>query len=181
MGRSALAGVGSCLQKGPALSDIHQFVRIAQIKSLNSNCVLVLMFHAWNACKECYFHKGESKRPEEGRWIQKEPYWLFLSASVIIMEVGGRWGLLWTSLMHQQASMNWPQGGRYASMHGVHRCFNNIDFAQTFLTICCWNSVRWSRGRAEKEPRIPIPVPAVLVSELLAGKNRKICKSLNWF
>ena len=44
MGRSALAGVGSCLQKGPALSDIHQFVRIAQIKSLNSNCVLVLMF-----------------------------------------------------------------------------------------------------------------------------------------
>ena len=45
MGRSALAGVGSCLQKGPALSDIHQFVRIAQIKSLNSNCVLVLMFH----------------------------------------------------------------------------------------------------------------------------------------
>ena len=45
VGRSALAGVGSCLQKGPALSDIHQFVRIAQIKSLNSNCVLVLMFH----------------------------------------------------------------------------------------------------------------------------------------
>ena len=45
MGRSALAGVGSCLQKGPALSDIDQFVRIAQIKSLNSNCVLVLMFH----------------------------------------------------------------------------------------------------------------------------------------
>ena len=45
MGRSALAGVGSCLQKGPALSDIHQFVRIAQIKRLNSNCVLVLMFH----------------------------------------------------------------------------------------------------------------------------------------
>ena len=45
VGRSALAGVGSCLQKGPALSDIHQFVRIAQIKRLNSNCVLVLMFH----------------------------------------------------------------------------------------------------------------------------------------
>ena len=45
MGRSALAGVGSCLQKGPALSDMHQFVRIAQIKSLNSNCVLVLLFH----------------------------------------------------------------------------------------------------------------------------------------
>ena len=40
-----MAGVGSCLQKGPALSDIHQFVRIAQIKRLNSNCVLVLMFH----------------------------------------------------------------------------------------------------------------------------------------
>ena len=39
-----MAGVGSCLQKGPALSDIHQFVRIAQIKRLNSNCVLVLMF-----------------------------------------------------------------------------------------------------------------------------------------
>ena len=35
------------------------------------------------------------------------------------------------------------------------------------------------RGRAEKEPRISIPVPAVPVSELLAGKNRKICKSLN--
>ena len=48
MGRSALAGVGSCLQKGPALSDIHQFVRIAQIKSLNSNCVLVLMFQRWS-------------------------------------------------------------------------------------------------------------------------------------
>ena len=45
MEQSALAGVGSCLQKGPALSDIHQFVRIAQIKRLNSNCVLVLMFH----------------------------------------------------------------------------------------------------------------------------------------
>ena len=44
MEQSALAGVGSCLQKGPALSDIHQFVRIAQIKRLNSNCVLVLMF-----------------------------------------------------------------------------------------------------------------------------------------
>ena len=28
-----------------------------------------------------------------------------------------------------------------------------------------------SRGRAEKEPRISIPVPAVLVSELLAGKK----------
>ena len=35
------------------------------------------------------------------------------------------------------------------------------------------------RGQAEKEPRISIPVPAVPVSELLAGKNRKICKSLN--
>ena len=28
------------------------------------------------------------------------------------------------------------------------------------------------RGRAEKEPRISIPVPAVPVSELLAGKNQ---------
>ena len=45
MEQSALAGVGSCLQEGPALSDIDQFVRIAQIKRLNSNCVLVLMFH----------------------------------------------------------------------------------------------------------------------------------------
>ena len=36
-----------------------------------------------------------------------------------------------------------------------------------------------TRGRAEKEPRLSIPVPAVPVSELLAGKNRKICKSLN--
>ena len=29
------------------------------------------------------------------------------------------------------------------------------------------------RGRAEKEPRISIPVPAVPVSELLAGKARE--------
>ena len=29
----------------------------------------------------------------------------------------------------------------------------------------------WSRGRAEQEPRISIPVPAVPVSELLAGKK----------
>ena len=36
-----------------------------------------------------------------------------------------------------------------------------------------------NRGRAEKEPRILIPVLAVPVSELLAGKNWKICKSLN--
>ena len=36
-----------------------------------------------------------------------------------------------------------------------------------------------TRGRAEKEPRISIPVPAVPVSELLAGKKWKICKSLN--
>ena len=35
------------------------------------------------------------------------------------------------------------------------------------------------RGRAEQESRISIPVPAVPVSELLAGKKRKICKSLN--
>ena len=39
----------------------------------------------------------------------------------------------------------------------------------------------WSRGRAEKEPRISIPVPAVPVSELLAGKSQRICNSLNWF
>jgi len=38
-----------------------------------------------------------------------------------------------------------------------------------------------SRGRAEKEPRISIPVPAVPVSELLAGKSQRICNSLNWF
>ena len=37
------------------------------------------------------------------------------------------------------------------------------------------------RGRAEKEPRISIPVLAVPVSELLAGKNQRICNSLNWF
>ena len=37
------------------------------------------------------------------------------------------------------------------------------------------------RGRAEKEPRISIPVPAVPVSELLAGKSQRICNSLNWF
>ena len=36
-----------------------------------------------------------------------------------------------------------------------------------------------SRGRAEKEPRISIPVPAVPVSELLAGKSQRICNSLN--
>ena len=35
------------------------------------------------------------------------------------------------------------------------------------------------RGRAEKEPRISIPVPAVPVSELLAGKSQRICNSLN--
>ena len=38
-----------------------------------------------------------------------------------------------------------------------------------------------NRGRAEKEPRILIPVPAVPVSELLAGKSQRICNSLNWF
>ena len=37
------------------------------------------------------------------------------------------------------------------------------------------------RGRAEREPRISIPVPAVPVSELLAGKSQRICNSLNWF
>ena len=37
----------------------------------------------------------------------------------------------------------------------------------------------WARGRAEKEPRISIPVPAVPVSELLAGKSQRICNSLN--
>ena len=34
--------------------------------------------------------------------------------------------------------------------------------------------VNWShlhRGRAEQEPRVSIPVPAVPVSELLAGKK----------
>ena len=36
-----------------------------------------------------------------------------------------------------------------------------------------------ARGRAEKEPRISIPVPAVSVSELLAGKSQRICNSLN--
>ena len=35
------------------------------------------------------------------------------------------------------------------------------------------------RGQAEKEPRISIPVPAVPVSELLAGKSQRICNSLN--
>ena len=37
----------------------------------------------------------------------------------------------------------------------------NIDKAMNF----------WNRGRAEQEPRISIPVPAVPVSELLAGKK----------
>ena len=40
--------IGRCGQlplKGSASSDLHQFVRIVVIKSLNSNCVLVLMFH----------------------------------------------------------------------------------------------------------------------------------------
>ena len=39
--------IGRCGQlplKGSASSDLHQFVRIVVIKSLNSNCVLVLMF-----------------------------------------------------------------------------------------------------------------------------------------
>ena len=35
------------------------------------------------------------------------------------------------------------------------------------------------RGRAEQEPRISIPVPAVPVSELLAGKSQRIRNSLN--
>ena len=35
-----------------------------------------------------------------------------------------------------------------------------------------WHSEQsLGRGRAEKEPRISIPVPAVPVSELLAGKE----------
>ena len=40
--------IGRCGQlplKGSASSDLHQFVRIVVIKSLNSNCVLVLLFH----------------------------------------------------------------------------------------------------------------------------------------
>ena len=40
--------IGRCGQlplKGSASSDLDQFVRIVVIKSLNSNCVLVLMFH----------------------------------------------------------------------------------------------------------------------------------------
>ena len=39
--------IGRCGQlplKGSASSDLHQFVKIVVIKSLNSNCVLVLMF-----------------------------------------------------------------------------------------------------------------------------------------
>ena len=39
--------IGRCGQlplKGSASSDLHQFVRIVVIKSLNSNCVLVLLF-----------------------------------------------------------------------------------------------------------------------------------------
>ena len=36
-----------------------------------------------------------------------------------------------------------------------------------------------ARGRAEQESRISIPVPAVPVSELLAGKSQRICNSLN--
>ena len=40
--------IGRCGQlplKGSASSDLHQFVRIVVIKSLNSNCVLDLLFH----------------------------------------------------------------------------------------------------------------------------------------
>ena len=39
--------IGRCGQlplKGSASSNLHQFVRIVTIKSLNSNCVLVLLF-----------------------------------------------------------------------------------------------------------------------------------------
>ena len=62
------------------------------------------------------------------------------------------------------------------NMHQIRLyCFSS---SQSWKDCFIWNSVR---GRAEKEPRISVPVPAVPVSELLAGKNRKICKSLNWF
>ena len=44
-GSECIGRCGQLPSKGSASSDLHQFVRIAQIKSLNSNCVLVLMFH----------------------------------------------------------------------------------------------------------------------------------------
>ena len=57
-----------------------------------------------------------------------------------------------------------------------------FDLLPTFGTLGCtfFKGVQY-RGRAEKEPRISIPVPAVPVSELLAGKSQRICNSLNWF
>ena len=50
----------------------------------------------------------------------------------------------------------------------------NCDMSPKYLSL-------YNRGWAEQEPRISIPVPAVPVSELLAGNSQRICNSLNWF
>ena len=50
------------------------------------------------------------------------------------------------------------------------------------IVFCRWNYPQHSaRGRAEQEPRICIPVPAVLAQNIWQEKSRKICNSLNWF
>ena len=62
---------------------------------------------------------------------------------------------------------------------------NNFAVRLVLMIICRFHESKKlllmcnSRGRAEKEPRISIPVPAVPVSELLAGKSQRICNSLN--
>ena len=48
------------------------------------------------------------------------------------------------------------------------------------IVFCRWNYPQHSaRGRAEQEPRICIPVPAVLAQNIWQEKSRKICNSLN--
>ena len=61
----------------------------------------------------------------------------------------------------------------------VYILLNALHIEYSLVKLRAW----WSqpRGRAEKEPRISIPVPAVPVSELLAGKSQRNCNSLNWF
>ena len=56
---------------------------------------------------------------------------------------------------------------------------NNVNMMQMEVTELNTCNPFSDRGRAEKEPRISIPVPAVPVSELLAGKSQRICNSLN--
>ena len=67
-------------------------------------------------------------------------------------------------------------GGRSRSKNSKQR--NEMELMPC-LRHKSLNKQMRDRGRAEKEPRISIPVPAVPVSELLAGKSQRICNSLN--